>query len=887
MTREPRLSKQPGRKREARSSASERPKVLVVEDSPTQAEALLAVLEDRFEPKLAGSGEAAVQALMREQFDIVISDIVMPGKVDGYELCRHIKSGPHADTPVVLLTSLSDPMDIIRGLEAGADNFLTKPYEPQHLLDRLDVLLATRSARTRGRLRTGVAIYFMGRQFTISSEREQILDLLVSTFEDAVRQNRELRQREADLERSRRILRTLYEIAVSLTATTTESEILEIGLGRTVELPSVRSGWIWLFDHASQEFRLAATRDLPPAVGESLGVAGPCYCQREVMAGRLDRVCRVLECERLRAAGGVQQVHASVPLHCGGQMVGVMNLLAEGRESFSDSDLSVLYGVGNQIAFAIERARLWNNMEQLVAQRTAALRAEAAERERAEEALRLSDSILRRVGNLVVVSDRDAKIKYVSPSVEAVLGYSPAELLENGWWDLTFASREESDAERAAVAQTARGEIPLRSKPYERALVARDGRRRLIIWSDSKGPGEMLIGVGLDITDTRQLEEQFRQAQKMEAVGRLAGGVAHDFNNILTAIIGYVDLLLAERDLRSEVRSELDEIRIGADRASRLTRQLLAFSRRQVLQPQPLNLNEVIAGIEPMLRRLLGEDVIFATLTSPDLGTVEADPGQIEQVIMNLALNARDAMPGGGKLTIETRNVVLDESYAQEHAGVSPGNYVLLAVSDTGHGMDDYVRSRVFEPFFTTKPPGMGTGLGLATVYGIVNQSGGHVRVYSEPARGTTMKVYLPRTDRSAVSRQRDEAEPLIGGSEAILVVEDDQSVRSLVLKSLSRLGYSVLEARDGQSALELVYDRTNKVDLLLTDVILPGMSGRAVAQQLLQLQPGAAVLYMSGYTDEAISRQGMLEPGVELLQKPFTPAELAKRVRKVLDARR
>jgi signal transduction histidine kinase len=387
---------------------------------------------------------------------------------------------------------------------------------------------------------------------------------------------------------------------------------------------------------------------------------------------------------------------------------------------------------------------------------------------------------------------------------------------------------------------------------------------------------------------SRSLEAQLLESQKLEAVGRLAGGVAHDFNNILTAIGGYSELLLGDLAKDDPRRQDVEEIHLAAQRAAGLTQQLLAFSRRQVMQPKVIEPNTLVSEIEKMLRRLIGEDILFATVLHPRVGNVRADPGQLAQAIVNLAVNARDAMPTGGRLTIETRNVDLDETYAAEHAGVRPGPHVQFAVSDTGVGMDAETKARIFEPFFTTKARGKGTGLGLATVYGIVQQTGGHIWAYSEPGRGTTMRMYLPRVDALADSVERPpEIDPAsLRGNETILLVEDERAVRAVTRQLLERNGYTVLEAPDGAAALVLV-DRTPDVplDLLLTDVVMPGMSGRELSDKLAARRPGLRVLYMSGYTDDATEVHGTFWGGVPLLQKPFTPAQLAERVRMALDA--
>src|SRR5438445_3841524 len=403
---------------------------------------------------------------------------------------------------------------------------------------------------------------------------------------------------------------------------------------------------------------------------------------------------------------------------------------------------------------------------------------------------------------------------------------------------------------------------------------------------DAEGRVTGILTLIQDVTDVKRLEQQFFQAQKMEAVGRLAGGVAHDFNNLLTAILGSTDLLLESLPADHPGREEAVETRKAALRAADLTRQLLAFSRQQVLAPRVLDLNDVVTDMHKMLHRLIGEDVELRTVLGENLGAARADPGQIEQVVVNLAVNARDAMPNGGRLTIETANVDLDDGYAAEHTVVVPGRYVMLAVSDTGMGMDAATKTRVFEPFFTTKPKGKGTGLGLATVYGIVKQSGGYVWVYSEPGQGTGLKIYLPGVD--APVEASSPAHPKTGslaGSETVLVVEDQEEVRRLTRRILEGRGYRVLVAASGPEALRLAEHQAGGIVLLVTDVVMPGMGGRELGLLLGPARPRMNVLYVSGYTDESIVHHGVLEPGVAFMQKPFSAEGLARKVREVLDA--
>jgi two-component system, cell cycle sensor histidine kinase and response regulator CckA len=422
----------------------------------------------------------------------------------------------------------------------------------------------------------------------------------------------------------------------------------------------------------------------------------------------------------------------------------------------------------------------------------------------------------------------------------------------------------------------------------EHRILRRDGTVRWVleqadVVTDPDTGAPMMIGIVQDVTERRLLEEQLQQAQKMEAVGRLAGGIAHDFNNLLGVIDGYAQLML--RSAEGEERHHLGEIQKAAERATALTRKLLAFSRRQVLQLSVFDINRVLEDMEKLLVRLIGEDVRLVTRLDPALGRVRADPRQIEQVLINMAVNARDAMPDGGQLKIETRNVVLDERYAAEHSSVTAGPYIMISVEDTGTGMDADTRRHIFEPFFTTKPPGKGTGLGLATAYGIVKQSQGHIWVYSEMGLGTIFKVYLPRVDQPAAADAAPAApEPSRAGTETILLVEDEEALRNLTREILEAEGYVVLEAASGHAALEVARSFGGAIHLLLTDVVMPGMSGRALADALTEARPETRVLYMSGYTGDAIVHHGVLDEGLAFLQKPVSPDALLRKLRRMFD---
>ncbi len=552
-----------------------------------------------------------------------------------------------------------------------------------------------------------------------------------------------------------------------------------------------------------------------------------------------------------------------VPLKIGDRTIGVLvaQTYAPGVR-YGETEKHILQFVSTQVAMAIERKRTEQQLHE--SERKYRLLFETN-----PEPMFVYD-----FETLGILAVNDAAIiRY---------GYSEREFLERTIRDIRspedqarldeeLTGRPDEGAERTGVRHRAKD-----GKVFEVDLVARplefEGRRARLVLAH-------------DVTAQRHLEEQLRQSQKMEAVGQLAGGIAHDFNNLLTAILGSTQLLLQNMPPGDPRREDAEEVRHAGLRAAELTRQLLAFSRRQVLAPKVLELNAVVANMDRMLRRLLGEDIELVTSLDPGAGAVNADPGQLEQVLLNLAVNARDAMPGGGRLSIETARLQLHEEHIERRHRLPPGDYACLIVTDTGVGMDDATQAHLFEPFFTTKEVGKGTGLGLATVYGIVKQSGGYIWVYSEPRRGTTVKVYLPRVPGAAEAPAATPPPKAVkGGHETVLLVEDAAPVRTLARRSLEACGYRVLDAADGPSALELSARHAAGIELLVTDVVMPGMSGRELAERLAPERPGMKVLYTSGYTDDAMVRQGVLNAGVAFLQKPFVPDTLARKVREVLD---
>jgi PAS domain S-box-containing protein len=539
---------------------------------------------------------------------------------------------------------------------------------------------------------------------------------------------------------------------------------------------------------------------------------------------------------------------------------------------------------GRPVEVSLTISPVRNSAGRVVAASTIAW--DITERKRSEESIRKLLRAVEQSENAIFMTDPGGRITYVNPAFEKIYGYSREEsigktprILKSGKHDAGFYA---AFWRRLLAGETVRGEIVNQRK--DGRLVTVEESVNSVFDADGRRIG--FIAVQDDVTERRLLESQFRQAQKMEAVGQLAGGVAHDFNNLLTAILGNVELLSEELGRESNASELIAEIRGAGERAAALTRQLLAFSRKQILEFRVLDLNELVRNFESLLARLLGEDVELAVRLDPNAGRVRADWNQIEQVIMNLAVNARDAMPRGGVLTIETLGVTLDEEYAREHATVVPGPQVMLAVSDTGVGMTEETKARVFEPFFTTKGMGRGTGLGLATVYGIVKQSGGHIWLYSERGKGTTFKVYFPRVEEPAsAARPHHAMPPARGGNETILLVEDERGVRTLCIRLLKSRGYNVLEAASAEEALEKARSHDGPIHLLLTDVVMPDTGGADLASRVAKLRPAIKLLYMSGYTDEAISRKGLLAEGVHFLQKPFTPEALAEKVREALES--
>jgi len=593
------------------------------------------------------------------------------------------------------------------------------------------------------------------------------------------------------------------------------------------------------------------------------GCAAYVFRTGQPMLVSAERYRQLIESGEVELRGTPARSWLGVPLRTPAEKIGVLTVRDYDHDNaYTQRDIEFLMSIGGHIALAIERKR-------------------------AEETLRENEARLRvlieQLPAVLWTVDKDLRFTSMVGAGLARLGLKQNQLV--GMSLLEYF--ETSDRIFIPIAAHHRA---IAGEPSTFHVEWKGGSYtcHVEVLRDAAGAVQGAICTALDITDRKQLEEQFRQAQKMEAVGRLAGGIAHDFNNLLMVIQGYADLLAERLPVGNSLRRNAEQIQSAAQRASGLTRQLLAFSRKQIMAPTVLNVQTIVADMEKILRRLIGEDVDLGTSSSPDLWLVKADRSQIEQVVMNLALNARDAMPNGGRLTIEAANVEFDNSRSHPPAVLAPGKYVMLAVTDNGCGMDEKTQAHIFEPFFTTKEQGKGTGLGLATVYGIVKQSGGYVWVYSEPGHGTTFKIYLPKIEEEGAA---DACDTRVGstavprGSEVVLLVEDEKGVRELAREYLEMTGYTVLEAENGHLALELASMHVGPIHVLMTDVVMPGISGRELADRVTRIRPEIKVLFMSGYTDQAVVRHGILETDAILLQKPFTLATLASKLREILAA--
>ncbi len=804
-------------------------KILVVDDEVQLKSILVESLTAQgYETTGLTSGDKALAALRVEPFDVVLTDLMMPG-MDGITLVQEgLKIDPHL--VCIMMTGQGTIQTAVDAMKVGAFDYVLKPFRLHTLLPLITRAMNVRHVRLENlQLRETLAIYELAQTIALTLDPQTVISKLV----DAV-----LQQTDAD---EVSVLLPVQENSDELYVAAVRGANRERLLGQRVSLDESISGWV------------ARERQ-------------PIMLQGEVND------------ERFRSIWPNPAIRSSIsiPMQVANKVVGTININALTRlRPFTLAQMKVLTILAGTAAAALESASLYTKVR------------------RAEQNYR---SIFENAVEGIFQSSLDGRFTTANPALARILSYdSPEELMETiNDIDSQLYVNPELANEVSRMLET-EGVV----KGFEFEAYRKDGER---IWlslnirlaRDDKGKALFREGAIEDVTEhkraeseRRHLEDQLRQSQKMEAIGQLAGGVAHDFNNLLTAINGYSSLALQRTNNNDRIKSYLEEIRKAGDRAANLTRQLLAFGRKQMLKPVALNLNDVVSDMNKMLRRLIGEDIKLVANCDPNLRKIKADPGQIEQVLVNLIVNSRDAMLQGGILTIETANFEVDQQYTSKHLGVPAGSYVVLAVSDNGCGMNQETKARIFEPFFTTKDKGRGTGLGLSTVYGIVKQSGGNIWVYSELNRGTTFKVYFPQLDIEEEVPETPTIETSApGGSETILLVEDEEIVRGLARQILEQAGYNVLDAGGSEEALRLCSERPEPIHLLLTDVVMPEGSGKEIAQRLTSLRPSTRVLFMSGYTDDSIVHHGVLDSGVEFIQKPFTPVGLTRKVREVLDHR-
>jgi PAS domain S-box-containing protein len=835
--------------------------ILVVDDEPECILPLIKYLETDFEILCATGGEQALEiAHSAKKPDLILLDILMPG-MDGFTVCSRLKADDATcNIPVIFLTAKRDEIDETRGLDLGAHDYVTKPFSLPVVRARIKSLLNLKKELDRRLwLKNQLERQLREKMDELQSAREAL-----KLFED--KYNHLFREEPAG-ETAKRIL--------VVDDNPENVHVLIQSLEARYEIICAAGG------QAALDIVLS---DVP------LDLILP-----NIVMPNMDGF---EVCSRLKADAGTQDIPV-IFITALNQAVDETRGLDLGAVDFITKPFSIPV-VEARINAALrvkaemdQRALLTRRLESLNQDLEARVKKKTADLKQVRTELQVSEKKYQDIYENAVEGifqvSFEGRLLSANPAIARILGYSsPAEMLA----DLTdvkqqlYVRPEQRDAllalleDRVAVVGH---EVQFYKKDRQIVWVSISTR----IVRDDAGQPIYLEGFITDISERKRLEDQLCQAAKMEAIGNLVGGVAHDFNNLMTAVIGFSDLLLLRLQNDDPTRKEIDLIKKAGESASTLTQRLLAFSRKQVQHPAVMDLNAAVTNMEQMLRRMIGEDIVLDTLLDPALEHILADPSQIEQVIMNLAVNARDAMPRGGKLSIKTTNVILDEAYCRERIEVQPGPYVLLAVSDNGIGMDAETLSHMFEPFFTTKARDKGTGLGLATVYGIVKQNGGHIWVCSEPGKGTTFKVYFPTSEAEV-------AEPIetpkivqeYRGNETIMVAEDNEGVRELAVSILEEWGYTVLAAGSGKACLHRLADGPGPFDLLLTDVIMPDMDGKALARQVVDRFPGLKVLFMSGYADNVIARHGVLEKGVHFIQKPFTMEGLAVKVRELLDSK-
>ncbi len=807
--------------------------VLLVEDDPAHAEAIRRAFDEGrgcVELFVAASLSEYHASVARQRPHVALMDLNLP---DGRAVDA-LPSPPEAgEFPVVIMTSFGDEQVAVEAIKAGALDYIVKSPEAFATMPRIVERLRREWELLRAR----------------SQDRARIEHL--NSVLRGIRKVNQLITRERE---PHSLIRKVCQLLVDSRGFPTSCIVL-------------------CSDSRVRGMAIAGEERLLGNLREMLSDAHVPECVRQTLARSGATPGKVVT--ESRSDYPESHMHreehdaATVRLEHEGRVYGALIVALPSGFTSNEEEMELLEEIACDVAFALR------NMEI------------NAEKEKSEEDLAESREALKSIferlrDGVLVTAIESRRLVFANEAMCSMLGYAREELLHMRVQDIHPTDRLPEVV--AQFERQARGESPLLT---DVPILRKDGSVFEADVSSTTVDLEghpCVVGVFRDRTEQRKLEEHVQLVQRLEAVGRLAGGVAHDFNNLLSVIISYSEFAIETLSENDSLHSDMVEIDKAARRAAALTRQLLAFSRKQVLELEVLDLNRVVSGIENMLRRILGEDIEVVVRLAGELGSIKADRGQLEQVIMNLAVNARDAMPQGGKFILETSNIELCEEYADLHVAVTPGRFVALSASDTGCGMDPATQEHIFEPFFTTKEKGKGTGLGLSTVYGIVKQSGGNVWVYSEVGRGTTFKVYLPRVDTSASEIRRKPGSSVAHGNEAVLIVEDEEAVRRIAERILRAAGYQVFTAASGSHALALCEERGGAFDLLLTDVIMPQVSGRELAEQLTSRYPTLRVLYMSGYADDAIVHHGVLAPGMHFIGKPFSAAELRSKVREVLD---
>ena len=841
--------------------------ILIVEDNPNSRDYLRTILEyGGYAVIEAGDGLEGLEKVRAQRPDPIICDVRMPN-MNGFQFVSVLRADPVVgDTRVIFWTATYNQEEAARLAEAcGVEEVLGKPGERQTILGTIERVLQ----RPRKLLPP------------LPSEKYQRehVELLLEKLYLKVR-----------LEEANQRLSELIRVVQSVATEQLPDRLLQEVCGAARHMVGAAASAIVLLPPHQREHRCFTSGfgDRPgcPERLETLVLKLLVHMPAPVRAARFAGSEALVE-DDLDLADGQNRALMLAAIWSANELYGLLLLAgAVNHDEFTGEDESIVLTLCSQLAVAYENILRYEELKS----RAEALEREVAERNSAEEKLRKSEARFRRLlesaPDGMVILDQQGRIVLVNARTEKLFGYSREELLSKELEVLVPARfRAELAAYRSGFVSDAYSRASGANMDLQGAR--KDGSEFPINVSLSlleTEEGVLVTAAIRDVSERHALEKQFRQAQKMEAVGRLAGGIAHDFNNLLMVISGYAELMLARQFDEAALRKSAQQMLEATCKGSGLVRQLLAFSRMQTLRPAVLDLNELVTNLAQMLPGLLGEDIELVISPARELGWVKADPGQLEQVIMNMAVNARDAMPEGGKLILETANVELDAMFSRTHAPVLAGSYVMLSVRDTGEGMDAATQTQIFEPFFTTKEKGKGTGLGLATAYGIVKQSGGYIWVDSEPGQGSTFRLYLPRVDQAAgVESSRPGAEEAPPGSETVLLVEDEAGLRALLCEFLKGRGYAVLPAADGREALRVCHEHPGTIHVLLTDMVMPAMPGIELAKKVRTLRPETRIMCMSGYTDRPMEID-QLAPGVVLLQKPFKLSTLAQELRNVLD---